>query len=51
MGVIFHPTYLGDLKKNLHFFVWDYNLEKMSTFGSHRLDWLVVSKVFLWNAK
>jgi hypothetical protein len=24
---------------------------KMSTFGVHRLDWLVVSKRFPWNAK
>jgi hypothetical protein len=23
----------------------------MSTFGIHRLDWLMVSKRFLWNAK
>jgi len=22
---------------------------KMSTFGIHRLDWLMVSKSFLWN--
>jgi hypothetical protein len=26
-------------------------LKKMSTFGVHRLDWLVVSKRFPWNAK
>jgi hypothetical protein len=25
--------------------------KKMSTFGVHRLDWLVVSKRFPWNAK
>jgi len=25
--------------------------EKMSTFGIHRLDWLMVSKMFSWNAK
>jgi hypothetical protein len=24
---------------------------KMSTFGLHRLDWLIVCKRFLWNAK
>ncbi len=24
---------------------------KMSTFGLHRLDWLMVSKRFPWNAK
>jgi hypothetical protein len=27
------------------------SLKKMSTFGVHRLDWLVVSKRFPWNAK
>ena len=26
-------------------------LLKMSTFGIHRLDWLMVSKMFPWNAK
>jgi hypothetical protein len=26
-------------------------LVKMSTFGIHRLDWLMVSKMFSWNAK
>jgi len=25
--------------------------KKMSTFGLHRLDWLMVSKKFPWNAK
>jgi hypothetical protein len=34
-------------KKNAEVFIsW-----KMSTFGIHRLDWLVVSKMFPWNAK
>jgi hypothetical protein len=28
-----------------------YSMAKMSTFGIHRLDWLMVSKRFPWNAK
>ncbi len=28
-----------------------YNTAKMSTFGLHRLDWLMISKRSPWNAK
>jgi hypothetical protein len=45
------------IRRNISFFeIPFFNLcvaygTKMSTFGIHRLDWLMVSKRFPWNAK
>jgi hypothetical protein len=41
---------LGDERK-VRVYVVEELSEKMSTFGIHRLDWLMVSKMFSWNAK